>query len=208
MLCSMFVISRWSESTPPSIWNIFVAMNNSDWPSLYHNLKKAQQRWGMVSKVLDKEGASMRCRGLFYKAVVQSVLLYGCETWVVTDSMVKVLEGFHHRVARRITGRMARRLPSGEWHYPSFKKALRKAGLWSMREYIRRRQARVAEYIATRPIYDLCMDAPVLPGSNRVQRWWQQNFEPVEEETDGSDGSSTTSSGDDGVWSRGVVIVK
>ncbi len=47
----------------------------------------------MVSKVLDKQGASMRCRGLFYKAVVQSVLLYGCETWVVKEGMLKVFQG-------------------------------------------------------------------------------------------------------------------
>ena len=77
-----------------------------------------------------------------------------------------------------------------------------------MREYIRRRQARMAEYIATRPIHELCMDAPDLPGSNRVQLWWQQNFEPVEEEavgsdgsdeSDGSDGSASSSGDDDGV---------
>ena len=32
------------------------------------------------------------------------VLLYGCESWVVTGAIMKVLEGFHHRVAQRLAG--------------------------------------------------------------------------------------------------------
>ena len=59
-----------------------IAFNNSDWPALCRNLKRAQQRWGMVARVLEKTGASKKTRGTFYKAVVQSVLLYGSETWV------------------------------------------------------------------------------------------------------------------------------
>ena len=39
-----------------------------------------------------------------YKAVVQTVLLYKIESWSVTEVMLKVLEGFHHQVARRIVG--------------------------------------------------------------------------------------------------------
>ena len=38
-----------------------------------------------------------------YKAVAQSVILYGSKRWVVMEEMFKVLEGFHHRAAQRIT---------------------------------------------------------------------------------------------------------
>ena len=38
------------------------------------------------------------------KAVVQTVLLFGSDSWVVTEIMLKVLEGLHHRVARMIAG--------------------------------------------------------------------------------------------------------
>ena len=41
---------------------------------------------------------------MMYKAVKQSVILYGSESWVVTGEMIKLLEGFHHWVARRIIG--------------------------------------------------------------------------------------------------------
>ena len=88
---------------------------------------------------------------------------------------MKVLEGFHHRVARRITGNQARRLPTGEWEHPPLQPALEQAGLFPMREYVRRRQARIAEHIATRPIYDLCAQAQALSGSSRFLRWWQQD---------------------------------
>ena len=72
----------------------------------------------MISRILGKEGATPRAKGLFYKTIVQAVLLYSCETWVLTDAMIKVLESFHHKIARRITGKMVRRV-ADEWVYPS-----------------------------------------------------------------------------------------
>ena len=37
--------------------------------------------------------------------VVYIVLPYGSESWVVTGAMLKVIESFYHRVARRIVGK-------------------------------------------------------------------------------------------------------
>ena len=166
-----------------------IAYNNSDWPAIHRNLKRAQQRWGMVSRVLERTGASPRVRGMFYKAVVQAVLLYGCESWVITDSMRKVLEGFHHRIARRISGLVAQRIGDNQWEYPPIADALEAAGLWTMKEYIRRRQATVEQYIATRPIYQLCTTAETQPGTSRFMRWWQQDHseDQDEEVEDGGD---------------------
>jgi len=45
--------------------------------------------------------------------VVQSVLLYGSETWVWSQSMRLALQGFHHRVARKITDLRPRLQPIG-----------------------------------------------------------------------------------------------
>ena len=36
--------------------------------------------------------------GLFYKAVVQAVLLFVLETWEVNPLIGRMLEGLHHRV--------------------------------------------------------------------------------------------------------------
>jgi len=51
-----------------------------DWSEVYSNLKKTRPRWARVSRVLAREGADTRVSGMFYKAVIQSVHLYGCET--------------------------------------------------------------------------------------------------------------------------------
>ena len=83
-------------------------------PALYRNLTRARQRWAQLSRLLVQEGATPRVSGNFYKAIVQSVLLFGSETWVWTKSMRLALRGFHHTVARRLTGRSARLL-NGVW---------------------------------------------------------------------------------------------
>jgi hypothetical protein len=44
--------------------------------------------------------------GKFYLAVVQSVLLYGSETWVLIDNMRRMLEGLHNLCARQMTRRL------------------------------------------------------------------------------------------------------
>ena len=95
-----------------------LAYNNSDWPALYRNLKKARVKWGMLSRLLERNGVPPKARGMFYQAVVQSVLLYGCETWTINKQMMKALEGFHHRCALRMTGRSARLEADGTWFYP------------------------------------------------------------------------------------------
>jgi hypothetical protein len=41
-------------------------------------LNRARQKWGRVGKVLSSQGAEPRVMGYFYKAIVQSVLLYDC----------------------------------------------------------------------------------------------------------------------------------
>jgi len=151
-----------------------ITSTDDDWPALYRNLTKARKRWGMVSRVLVRDGASPRAMAMFYKAVVQSVLLYGSETWVLTDRMLKTLTGFHHRAARRITGMVAYRAPGGEWVYPPIDEVLKEAGMYTMEHYISKRRNRLVTYVATRPIYDLCCDAVRPSGSPNRMFWWDQ----------------------------------
>ena len=58
----------------------------------------------MVAKALIKTGATVRSRSMMCNAVVQTVLLYEIKSWVVTEAMLKMLEGFHHGVDWRIAG--------------------------------------------------------------------------------------------------------
>ena len=116
--------------------------------------------------------------GMFYKAVVQQVLLFGAETWTVTPAMMKALEGFHHRAARRIAGMQPYRLVNGDWVTPDKTEALEATGLWPIAEYVRRRHATVAKWVAERPIMELCRAALPMSGRNiHRARWWHQNME-------------------------------
>lgn len=66
------------------------------------NIKKAQAKWARVSRILSCKGADPRTMGYFYKAIIQSILLYGSETWVITMQMLKMLNGFHQQCAQYI----------------------------------------------------------------------------------------------------------
>ena len=59
----------------------------------------------MVAKVLVKAGVVVWAQMMMHKGVVNTVLLYGIEIWVVTGAMLTVLVGFHHWMARRVAKR-------------------------------------------------------------------------------------------------------
>ena len=49
-----------------------------------------------------KAGEMMQA--MVYNAMVHTMLLYGINSWVVTDVILKVLEGFHHLLDQQIAG--------------------------------------------------------------------------------------------------------
>ena len=53
---------------------------DSDWPCLHAQLAKGRRRWGRAATILARDGASPRVSGMFYKAIVMTVILYGCES--------------------------------------------------------------------------------------------------------------------------------
>ena len=109
----------------------------------------------MLGKLVMKMESMVRAQGMMYNAVMQSVLLYGRETWVVMGDIMKVREGFHPWVSKRVTGMTARCTTSGEWEWTLVAKVLVTDGLWPTKEYIQRRQVAVAAQVAYRPIYEM-----------------------------------------------------
>ena len=82
---------------------------DDDWLAVAGNLVKARKSWGRLASILSREGADKRVSGNFFKTVVQAVLLFGAETWVLTPRIERALESFMHRAAHNITGRQPRR---------------------------------------------------------------------------------------------------
>ena len=82
------------------------------------NLQSAQQKWERLARVMEREGAYERTLGSIHVDVVHVVLMYGSETWVMTPHSGRVLGGFHHRVACRLTGQKPQRGINGKCVYP------------------------------------------------------------------------------------------
>jgi hypothetical protein len=138
---------------------ILLSADNDDWPAVLRNMAKARQRWAYISRILRGEGATPRISAMFYKEVVQTVLIFGSESWVLTPSMLVKLEGFHRQIARRLMGRAPVYLRSeGTWQYQPLGNAMEEAGLFSMNEFIARRRNKLVEYVATRSIYTICRE--------------------------------------------------
>ena len=53
-------------------------------------LHRAKEKWGRLGAALRGQNASARTRGYFYKAIVQAILLYGFETWTVSERVLIV----------------------------------------------------------------------------------------------------------------------
>ena len=136
-------------------------------------LSKARQRWGMVLRVLKKNKVdNPKIMGRFYVAVVQAVLLYGAETWVVSERNMRKLKSFHHRCARAISGRNIRKLPDGSWITPRSRGTLREAGLWCVEKYIHRRKATLQKYAENRPILRACKETQPSSSNPNHLIWW------------------------------------
>ena len=114
----------------------------------------------------------------FYKVIVQSILLYGSETWVVTGIMWKKLRTFHHGVARAISNPC---LMEYEDHdstgYASISLILTSIGLEKIEVYVERRR-QTLQTTMTHPEYDdslfqQCTELPV----RKTVTWWKQKIE-------------------------------
>ena len=75
----------------------------------------------------------------FLKAVIQSLLLFGDETWLVTLRMGRFLGGFQDQVVQLLTGWIPWRRSDGRWEYTLAEVVIEEAGLNPMETYIRQR---------------------------------------------------------------------
>ena len=89
--------------------------------------------------------------GLFFHRISR-ILKIGTENWVLSEAMSRKLEGVHVGFLRQITGQRAVQQEDGTWRQVASEKVLEKEGNQSLRTYIDKRQATVAEWVALRLI--------------------------------------------------------
>ncbi len=115
--------------------------------------------------------------GIFYKAFMQSILLFGRKTWNLSPQNLTFLEGFHLRAAWRIAGKRPKKLPDGTCMYPNSAAVLDEVGLKTIAHYIGVCRQHIASYIVNKPIFQTCMDGVRRCGSSVRQFWWAQSMD-------------------------------
>ena len=92
-----------------------LTLTDDDWPPYIFNLQKARKICSRMSRILGWEDTDDRTPGCFYIAIVQAILIFGTETWVVTPDIGQLLGVFHHRLVRWILGKQSLRWEEGNW---------------------------------------------------------------------------------------------
>ncbi len=154
-----------------------LAQDDDDIQAIRAQLRKARATWAGVGQVLRSKNASPRMAAKFYTAVVQAVLLYGSEMWVLSTTALARLEGFHIRAAyRMVKQHKPRRGPGYQWIYPKSEDVLEEQGLCTIGEYIVICRQTIAVYVATRPILDNCEQGVRKGGAIPRRWWWEQEM--------------------------------
>jgi hypothetical protein len=85
--------------------------------------------------------------GMFYKATMQAVLLYGSETWSLSPLSMKCLEGFHICAVWRMSGKRPEQNVDGSWTYPRSEEVLEAVKMKSIAHYVDVRRQIIANFI-------------------------------------------------------------
>ena len=149
-----------------------ISATDNDWPAVVSNLARAKTVWRRMSRIISREVATPRVSVFFFKAMIQAVLLFGSETWVVTPHMGTALGGFQTQVDRRLMGHLSWRTKDRTCKYTSAAVAREAAGFLAMEEYVSQSQNTVAQYIATQSLLEMCEGSERSHGARVGIRWW------------------------------------
>jgi hypothetical protein len=111
----------------------------------------------------------------FYKAVVQSVLLYSSKIWNLLTTALTRLERFHINAVYQMAKKHKpkKRLHHG-WVYPHA--ILLECSMGTILHYIDIRRALIFRHVVNRPIYAVCKEGEWRRGFPPRQWWWEQKM--------------------------------
>ena len=70
-----------------------------------------------MSRILGREGSDIHTSGTFYKSVVQEILLFRLDTWMMIPLIGRNLGIFYHRGTHWLAGMQLYRNMEGRWEY-------------------------------------------------------------------------------------------
>ena len=101
--------------------------------------------------------------------------MFGADTWVLTETMIHQLEVGNVSSLRKVTRIQAERRRDGYWRQVKADEFLLGVGTQTLRKHVDRQHATVAEWVATRPIFDVCARETGYEGGERLQvPWWRR----------------------------------
>ena len=107
-----------------------------------------------------------------FKEVVQAVLIFGEEKWLINPRIGRSLGRVRHRVSRQIIGRKQERQVGGSLEYLTLETSMQEAGFKDMGGgYVLKRHNMAAQYIVTWKILDLCKETVRIPVKWVAKRW-------------------------------------
>ena len=168
-----------------------MSYDDNDTPAIRRNIKKARRQWGQFRKLLERDSVPARVAGMYYQAVIASVLLYGSESWVVSPSTLRELEGFHVEAARRLTDMRPLKI-KGLLVYPHSPDVLATAHLQPIACYIQKRQHTVYNTIRGRDVLKECEGAEWRRGTPPCLFWAEQDMTVPERLDYGAEGEGST----------------
>ena len=143
----------------------FILEVGDDWPAVVNNLQISRKKWARLTRVLIREGADAWTLVHIYLAMVQLVMMYGLDTWVMAPRIGRVLRGSHHRVAQRLKVRQPWIVQDVVWVYPPLEDMMAEAVLHELDTYVSLSQNTVAQFIVTRSNMEQCMEVEHRKGS-------------------------------------------
>ena len=85
-----------------------IYQTDDDWLAVRRKIMRARSVWGRLGTLFLRKGEDPKVLASFYRAVVQAIILYGSETWVLLASMAKKVEVTHTEFLRLVTGKLVR----------------------------------------------------------------------------------------------------
>ena len=117
---------------------LIIHENDDDGPCIRGHTRKARERRGRISNILKKENALPKVMARFYLTIVQSVLLYGSDSWVISDTLWRLLNMFRLICTRHMKERHIRKINDESWEHPPSLEALESCGLFDLKTFHRR----------------------------------------------------------------------
>ena len=113
-----------------------------------------------------------------YLTIIQAVLLYGSESWTVSERKMNKLHSFHKRAIRHMTGKHIQKNGEDEWEYPNHESLLKKCKMFPINIYIERRRGTLRRYMEQ---YRSELLSEVETSGRHYQEvnkvvWWKQPF--------------------------------